>query len=56
MEGLGAPVRINPYSADGIDPTLDECCRREVSFRHTTLLVHFLSLVSLFTELFIIIL
>jgi hypothetical protein len=31
MEGLGGPIRMNPYTADGIDPALDECCQREVS-------------------------
>ena len=29
-EGLGGPVSIDPYHFDGIDPTLDSCCQREV--------------------------
>ena len=32
MEGLGGPVRMDPYTAQGIDPTLDSCCQREVRF------------------------
>lgn len=32
MEGLGGPVRMDPYTFDGIDPALDDCCRREVRF------------------------
>ena len=31
MEGLGGPVRMDEYNFDGIDPTLDACCQREVS-------------------------
>ena len=30
MEGLGGPLRMDPYTFDGIDPALDDCCRREV--------------------------
>ena len=30
MEGLGGPVRMDQYSIGGIDPALDDCCRREV--------------------------
>jgi hypothetical protein len=31
LEGLGGPVHVDPYTFDGIDPTLDSCCQREVS-------------------------
>ncbi|KAL3933277.1 MAG: hypothetical protein SGBAC_010470 [Bacillariaceae sp.] len=30
MEGIGGPVRMNPYTLNGIDPALDACCQREV--------------------------
>ena len=30
-EGLGGPVRMDNVNLDGIDPTLDACCQREVS-------------------------
>ena len=30
MEGLGGPIRMEEYNFDGIDPTLDACCQREV--------------------------
>mmetsp|Transcript_4288 Transcript_4288/g.9342 ORF Transcript_4288/g.9342 Transcript_4288/m.9342 type:complete len:409 (-) Transcript_4288:279-1505(-) len=30
MEGIGGPINVERYSAKGIDPTLDDCCRREV--------------------------
>eukprot|EP00934_Nitzschia_sp_Nitz4_P007517 Nitzschia sp. Nitz4//scaffold105_size73764//35042//36226//NITZ4_005676-RA/size73764-augustus-gene-0.50-mRNA-1//1//CDS//3329532447//7507//frame0 len=30
LEGLGGPVNMDKYSLDGIDPTLDVCCQREV--------------------------
>jgi hypothetical protein len=30
MEGLGGPVRMEHYDIGGIDPALDDCCRREV--------------------------
>jgi hypothetical protein len=30
-EGLGGPVRMDQPDLSGIDPTLDSCCRREVS-------------------------
>jgi hypothetical protein len=30
MEGLGGPVNAESYTLDGIDPTLDSCCQREV--------------------------
>ena len=29
-EGLGGPVSLDPYHFDGIDPTLDSCCQREI--------------------------
>mmetsp|Transcript_22334 Transcript_22334/g.32981 ORF Transcript_22334/g.32981 Transcript_22334/m.32981 type:complete len:377 (+) Transcript_22334:51-1181(+) len=29
-EGYGGPVRLDKYHLDGIDPALDDCCRREV--------------------------
>mmetsp|Transcript_26114 Transcript_26114/g.39516 ORF Transcript_26114/g.39516 Transcript_26114/m.39516 type:complete len:405 (-) Transcript_26114:44-1258(-) len=29
-EGYGGPVRLDKYHLDGIDPSLDDCCRREV--------------------------
>jgi hypothetical protein len=31
MEGLGGPVDMDPFSIGGIDPALEDCCRREVS-------------------------
>jgi hypothetical protein len=31
LEGLGGPVSVDKYHFDGIDPTLDSCCQREVS-------------------------
>ncbi len=31
LEGLGGTVEMDPYHLDGIDPTLDSCCQREVS-------------------------
>jgi hypothetical protein len=31
MEGLGGPVQMDPYNLGGIDPALEDCCRREVS-------------------------
>ena len=31
LEGLGGPVEMDSYHFDGIDPTLDSCCQREVS-------------------------
>jgi hypothetical protein len=30
LEGLGGPVRMDAVRHDGIDPTLDSCCQREV--------------------------
>lgn len=30
MEGIGGPVNLERYSTDGIDPALEDCCRREV--------------------------
>ena len=30
LEGLGGPVNAESYTLDGIDPTLDSCCQREV--------------------------
>lgn len=30
LEGLGGPISMDPYRLDGIDPTLDACCQREV--------------------------
>jgi hypothetical protein len=30
MEGLGGPVEMDAYTLDGIDPSLEDCCRREV--------------------------
>ncbi|KAG7341531.1 hypothetical protein IV203_023483 [Nitzschia inconspicua] len=30
MEGLGGPVTMDEYHFDGIDPSLEDCCRREV--------------------------
>jgi hypothetical protein len=33
MEGLGGPVNVDPYDLGGIDPSLEDCCRREV-IRH----------------------
>jgi hypothetical protein len=30
LEGFGGPVNVDPYTLDGIDPTLDSCCQREV--------------------------
>ena len=30
MEGLGGPVDLERYSIGGIDPSLEDCCRREV--------------------------
>ncbi|CAB9497304.1 expressed unknown protein [Seminavis robusta] len=30
LEGLGGPIRMDPVSYDGIDPTLDSCCQREI--------------------------
>ena len=30
MEGLGGPVNVDRYSKAGIDPALEDCCRREV--------------------------
>mmetsp|Transcript_17265 Transcript_17265/g.37789 ORF Transcript_17265/g.37789 Transcript_17265/m.37789 type:complete len:405 (+) Transcript_17265:92-1306(+) len=30
MEGLGGPVDLERYSMGGIDPSLEDCCRREV--------------------------
>jgi len=30
LEGLGGPVNAETYTLDGIDPTLDSCCQREV--------------------------
>ena len=30
MEGLGGPIRMDEYNFDGIDPTLDACCQREL--------------------------
>jgi hypothetical protein len=30
LEGLGGPVRVDEYTLEGIDPTLEDCCRREV--------------------------
>lgn len=32
LEGLGGPVNVDPYSFEGIDPTLDSCCQREVGY------------------------
>ncbi len=32
LEGLGGPVRVDEYTLDGIDPTLEDCCRREVRY------------------------
>jgi hypothetical protein len=29
-EGLGGPVTMDDYSLAGIDPCLEDCCRREV--------------------------
>jgi hypothetical protein len=29
-EGLGAPIEMDPYKLGGIDPSLEDCCRREV--------------------------
>jgi len=29
-EGIGGPIPIDSYTLDGIDPTLDSCCQREV--------------------------
>jgi len=29
-EGLGGPVNLDRYHLEGIDPALDDCCRREV--------------------------
>jgi hypothetical protein len=29
-EGVGGPVRMDEANLNGIDPTLDACCRREV--------------------------
>lgn len=31
LEGLGGPVEMDPYHFDGIDPTLDSCCQREIA-------------------------
>ena len=42
MEGLGGPIRMDEYSFDGIDPTLDACCQREVRRRNVLhRIVHF---------------
>mmetsp|Transcript_1206 Transcript_1206/g.1358 ORF Transcript_1206/g.1358 Transcript_1206/m.1358 type:complete len:409 (-) Transcript_1206:9-1235(-) len=30
MEGLGGEVSLDHYNLDGIDPALEDCCRREV--------------------------
>jgi hypothetical protein len=30
MEGLGGEIKIDAYTYDGIDPALEDCCRREV--------------------------
>lgn len=39
MEGIGGPVNVEQYSTGGIDPTLEDCCRREVlgNRRHNAL-------------------
>jgi hypothetical protein len=31
-EGYGGPIRLDDYHLDGIDPALDDCCRREVEY------------------------
>ena len=36
-EGLGGPVGMQEVTTNGIDPTLDSCCQREV---RTTGTVH----------------
>ena len=30
MEGFGGPVNLDQYHLAGIDPCLEDCCRREV--------------------------
>lgn len=30
LEGLGGPIRMDAVQYDGIDPTLDSCCQREL--------------------------
>ena len=30
MEGIGGPVNVERFSTSGLDPTLEDCCRREV--------------------------
>jgi len=40
-EGLGGPTRMDEYSFDGIDPTLDACCQREVRRRKECAPSHF---------------
>ena len=30
LEGLGGPICMDEVKYDGIDPTLDACCQREV--------------------------
>jgi len=39
MEGFGGPVNLEQYSTGGIDPALEDCCRREVlgNRRHNAL-------------------
>ena len=32
MEGIGGPVNVERYSTSGIDPALEDCCRREVRY------------------------
>lgn len=52
MEGLGGHVKVDSYTYDGIDPALEDCCRREVESnrRHnaltSTLRRHDLSLLA----------
>jgi hypothetical protein len=41
MEGIGGPVDMDPYSLNGIDPTLDACCQREVSHRQENAAIKF---------------
>ena len=45
-EGIGGPIRMDHASMEGIDPTLDACCRREVSEHYVLLRAHSLALYS----------
>ena len=34
FEGYGGPVQLNKANMEGIDPCLEDCCRREVNNIH----------------------